>query len=463
MNKNHVQQSQHNAPGWLAFVLVITLTACSGGGSGGNGSTNDEVLNLDMQIPSSLTGGPVSTAVVSPTAITAASSSSDIPCAFQGPQDENDPFRNGYEMTKFMVSAVAAWTCWADTLIEIAGYVPHDGRITATENQTDVVNYDPSDPTHYSVTDDSATQTTARLYYGYGRDVPPLPGEDPQFFLSWNEDDNGDVQGRMIIDATGIDPASRDPQDPIMMRMDFHFTASEKHVDMFLQFDEGNPWAEGFRIELTKDLTAAPFEQVFTARGTINAKRQFLDVPSISELPVLRMYTVSDQAGEGAAVADLQSVALPLELNATTGNYLGDYLFDKLDTYFFDADQTAGQPWDWIHKTVTYAEYRGGRTTPLTGGSWLPVFDPSLDQIVTELGLPGTYFTGNQCANIGDDCTELLNAIFEDGFADQEPNQGMDPGDWRSTAIQNPVYLDSVYPNGSDWSGAFDFSFTPTF
>ncbi|MGD8570059.1 MAG: hypothetical protein PVJ39_18375 [Gammaproteobacteria bacterium] len=461
MSKNNVQRLWQITPGWLAWVLVVFLTACSGGGSGGNGSTNDEVLNLDMQIPQSLTGGPVTTAVISPTAITA-QSSSDVPCAYQGPEDEDDPFRNGYEMTKFMVSAVAAWTCWADTLIEIAGYVPHDGQITATENQTDVDNYEADEPTHYSVTDDSATQTTARLYYGYDRDVPPLPGEDPQFFMSWNQDENGDIQGRLIIDATGIDPVNRDPKDPAMMRMDFHFTASEKHVDMFLQFDEGNPWADGFRIELTKDLTAAPFDQVFTARGIINAKRQFVDVPTISELPVLRMYTVSDKVGEGAAVADLQSVALPLELNADTGNYLGHYLFDKLDTYFFDADQTAAEPWDWIHKTIPYAEYRGSRTTPLTGGTLFPVFDPSLDQIVTELGLPSTYFTGSECANMGDDCTELLNAIFEDGFAGQESNQGMDPNDWRSTAIQNPVYLDSVYPNGSDWNGAFDFSFTPT-
>jgi hypothetical protein len=449
MSKNNVKWLRQYTLASVAFTLVIGLAACSGGGSG-NG--DDEVLNLDMRIPQSLTGGPVTTAVVSPTAITAQSSSSDVPCAYQGPEDEDDPFRNGYEMTKFMVSAVAAWTCWADTLIEITGYVPHDGQITATDNQTDVVNYEADEPTHYSVTDD----------YGYDRDVPPLPGEDPQFFMSWNEDDNGDIQGRLIIDATGIDPANRNPEDPTMMRMDFQFTASEKHVDMFLQFDEGNPWAEGFRIEVTKDLTAAPFEQVFTARGIINAKRQFLDVSSISELPVLRMYTVSDQVGEGAAIADLQSVALPLELNADTGNYLGDYLFDKLDTYFFDADQTAAEPWDWIHKTISYAEYRGGRTTPLTGGTLFPVFDPSLDQIVTELGLSDTYFTGSECANIGDDCTELLNAIYEDGFADQEPNQGMDPNDWRSVAIDNPVYLESVYPNGTDWSGAFDFEFMPT-
>lgn len=464
MNNGNIQQSAQ--PSALIMLLVVTclltVTACSGGGGGdGNGNTSDEVLDLDMQIPHSLTGGPATSVMVSPVAISAQSAGSDLPCAYQGPEDEDDPFRNGYEITKFMVSAVAAWTCWADTLIEIAGYVPHDGQITATENQTDVDNYEPDEPTHYSVTDDSQTQTTARLYYGYDRDVPPLPDEDPQFFLSWNTDVNGDIQGRLIIDATGIDPANRDPEDPAMMRMDFHFTGVEKHVDMFLRFDDGNEWAEGFRIQVTRDLTAAPFEQVFTARGMINAKRQFIDVPAISELPVLRLYTVSDQVGEGAAIADLDDVALPLELNAATGNHLGDYLFDKLDTYFFDADQSADEPWDWIHKTFSYAEYRGGRTTPATGGTLFPVFDPSLDQIVMELGLPGTYFTGNQCADIGDDCTDLLNAVFAGGFAGQEPNQGGDPDDWRSAALQNPVYLESVYPNGIDWSGAFDFIFTP--
>ncbi|MGD8571448.1 MAG: hypothetical protein PVH98_03265 [Gammaproteobacteria bacterium] len=444
----------------VAMIFLVALAACSSGGNS-DGNDNGEVLNLDMQIPDSLTGGPATSVMVSPVAISAVSASSDLPCAYQGPENEDDPFRNGYEMTKFMVSAVAAWTCWADTLIEIAGYVPHDGQITATENQTDVDNYEADEPTHYSVTDDSETQTTVRLYYGYDRDVPPLPGEDPQFFLSWNTDINGDIQGRLIIDATGIDPVNRNPEDPTMMRMDFDFSATDKHVDMFLRFDDGNEWAEGFRIEVSKDLTAAPFEQVFTARGMINAKRQFIDVPSVSEIPVLRMYTVSDQAGEGAAVADLDNVALPLELNAATGNHLGDYLFDKLDTYFFDANQTADEPWDWIHKTFSYAEYRGGRTTPATGGTLFPVFDPSLDQIILELGLPNTYFTGNQCASIGDDCTDLMNAIFAGGFADQEPNQGGNPNDWRSAALQNPDYLETVYPNGSDWQGAFDFVFVP--
>lgn len=444
-----------------SILLAGVLAACSGGGNG-SGSNSGEILDLDMQIPNSLTGGPATSAVVAPATIRAVTSgAADLPCAYQGPDDEDDPFRNGYEMTKFMVSAVAAWTCWADTLIEIAAYVPHDGQITATENQTDVDNYDADEPTHYSVTDDSATQTTARLYYGYDRDVPPLVDADPQFFLSWNKDENGDIQGRLIIDASGIDAANRNPEDPITMRMDFQFSGTEKIVDMFLRFDDGNPWADGFRIEVSKDLTAAPFAQVFTARGMINSKRQFIQVPGISEYPELQMYTVSDASGNGAAIADLRSVALPLVLNAASGNHLGNYLFDKVDGYFFDADQSTSEPWDWIYKTFTAAQYRGGRTTPVTGGTLFPVFDPSLDQIITELNLPNSYFSGNECASIGDDCVQLLNAIFADGFAGQEPNQGFDPQDWRSAALQSPVYLDSVYPNGSDWNGAFDFSFTP--
>ncbi|WP_455208043.1 hypothetical protein [Kaarinaea lacus] len=456
---------RHAMPG-ITLMLVVSLIACSSGGDG-NDSSNSGVLNLDMAIPNSLTGGPAASVfIASPAAVHAAAvgataASTGSACAYQGPDDGDDPFRNGYEMTKFMVSAVAAWTCWADTLVEISGYVPHDGLIYPTDNQTDNENYEADEPTHYSVVDDSDTQTTIRIYYGYPPDVPPLANQNPQFYISWDKNINGDVQGRLIIDGTRIDPEHRDPQDPTMMRMDFNYTATEQLVNMYLKFDNGNEWADGFRIEVNKDLTAASFEQVFTARGLVNMKRQFVAVDGISELPQLRMYTVSDRGGEGAALAEFDDVVLPLELNAMTGNHLGNYLFDKLDTYFFDADQTANEPWDWIYKTFSFAEYRGERTTPPTGGSLFPVFDPSLDLIVQELGLNDTYFTGNECANVGDNCVDLLNAIFADGFADQEPNQGMDPNDWRSAALQKHIYLDTVYPNGMDWNGAFDYEFTP--
>ena len=145
-----------------------------------------------------------------------------------------------------------------------------------------------------------------------------------------------------------------------------------------------------------------------------------------------------------------------LELNQTLGNHLGNYLFDKDDFYFFEDDGD----WDWIDKSISEASYRGSRTTPPAGGTLDP-FDPSLDLIATVLELEADYFTGSKCAELDDDCTDLLNAVFTDGFADQEPNQGADPMDWRSDAIAMPDYLDSVYPNGSNWNGAFDYAFTP--
>ncbi|MCP4433532.1 MAG: hypothetical protein GY806_21350, partial [Gammaproteobacteria bacterium] len=98
---------------------------------------------------------------------------------------------------------------------------------------------------------------------------------------------------------------------------------------------------------------------------------------------------------------------------------------------------------------------------PATGGSWLP-FNPSIDMINTALELPASYFTGGQCENVGDDCNDFLNAVFVDGFSGQEQNQGTDPMDWRSTALDNADYLRSIYPNGIDWDGAFEHTFTPS-
>jgi len=445
----------------LAVSLLVGLAACSSGDDDNDGQNSRKSITLDMQIPNSLTGALTADSSM-PIALQANAQGVGMPCTFAGVDDEDDPFRNGYEMTKFMVSAVATWTCITDTLIDIADSIPHDGSVHAADNQTDNDNYEADEPTHYSVTDDSDTQTTVRLYYGYDRDVPPLPSQDPQFYISWNKAANGNVEGRLVIDGTRIDPEHRDIEDPTLMRLDFSYTDAEKLANMYLRFDEGNEWADGFRIEVRKDLTASALEQVFTARGLMNMKAQFLPVADIDELPVLQMFTVSNRLGDGAAVAEFEDVSLPLDLNADTGNHLGNYLFDKTDKYFFDADQGSNEPWDWIHKSFSFAEYRGGRTTPLTGGTGEDPFDPSLDQIVTFLGLPDTYFTANECNVVGDSCVELLNAVFENDFAGQEPNQGADPADWRSSAIANPDYLGSVFPNGSDWSGAFDFGFTPS-
>ena len=443
---------------WRTLLSIATLGAllamagCADSTDNTTGTDTPKAL-LGLDLPDSLTGGTsallASNAIPRAAGITKAAST-DEPCFYHGVEDD-DVFRNGYRMSKFMVSAVATWTCVTDTIIDLSRVMPHDGLIQEAENDTSAADYEADEPTHYSVSDDSATQTTVRVYYGYDRSTPPTSGDKPGFFISWDETANGNITGRMVVDASNIDPANRDPEDPINMRIDFTYTDTTKLADMFLRFDTGNAWADGLRIEVSKDLTASLLEQVFTARGLMDMKAQFAPVADITELPQLRMYTVSDRLGEGAAVAEFVDMSLPLEIDASTGDHLGNYIFDKTDIYFFDADQRAAEPWDWIDKTITDSQYRGGRNLVAITEA----------DIISFLGLSPSYFSGTECANVGDDCTEMLNAIFADGFAGQEQNQGSNPMDWRSTAITSPAYLDSVYPNGSDWVGAFDPVFTP--
>ncbi len=295
-----------------ALGALLAITGCSN--SSDTTVTDSPTKLLDLGLPDSLTGG-VSTVAVRSNIPRAASISkttaTDEPCFYLGAEDD-DVFRNGYRMTQFMVSAVATWTCLTDTIIDLSKSLPHDGLIQEAENDTNAANYEADEPTHYSVSDDSATQTTVRVYYGYSRDTPPTSGDNPGLFISWDEAANGEITGRLIIDATTIDPANRDPEDPTTMRIDFIDTDTAKVADMFLRFDTGNAWADGLRIEVNKDLTASPLGQVFTARGLMEMKAQFAPVAGITELPQLRMYTVSDRLGEGAAVAEFVDVSLPL-------------------------------------------------------------------------------------------------------------------------------------------------------
>jgi len=438
---DRINQKQTTTILMIALILGSTMLFWACGDSSDTSSSTEQSITLDLGLPNSLTGGTLAGASQQ-SYPDSHRSGTGMPCVYLGSEDD-DPFRNGYEMTKFMVSAVAAWTCIADTLIAVADIVPHDGQIHATDNEKGAFGYDSEDPTHYQISDASETQTTILFYYGYERSSPPQQPDEAQFYLSWIDEDNRTARGRLVIDSEGINAEDRDPDDPVMARMDFDFDVDQKVVDMFLKFDEGNQWAEGLRIKVTRDLTAVLSGQVFTALGLIQMKDQFFPDTGIDDVPSVRMFTVSDLLGEGAALAEFEALALPLELNLT--NHLGNYLFDKNDIYFFERDGD----WDWVHKTIVDAVLKGGRTTS-------DLSDPSLDEIATYLNLDGDYFTGNKCAAVDDNCTELLNAVFEDGFADQEKNQGEDPLDWRSDALAQATFLDSVYPNGSDWEGAFD-------
>ena len=449
------------SPAWkmglVAAFFAILLSGC--GATTATEDTTAPLSRVALSLPDSMTGGKgtgaatpmvgIQTNQAQAQAMTSAQGTSQ-PCAFVG-AGTDDPFANGYHMTRFLVGAIASWTCVADLFINIAVFVPHDGLIKETDNDTQAANYDPKDPTHYSVTDETTAKVSVRLYYGYDRVTPPVPTDIPQFFASWINGAGDDIQGRLVLDVVTIAGIDRQSDDPAAMRLDFTYTESQKLATMYLKFDGGNEWANGLRIEVTEDLGVNPLTQVYLARGLLDMKRQFVATPGVPELPVFQMFTVSDRLGSGAAIADFIDVALPLELNAATGNNLGDYIFSKQDKYFFDEREA----WDWVDKSITTSQYRGNRTTPATGGTFEP-FDPSLDIIITALMLDPAYFTGTACNAIGDDCNDLLNAIFRDGFADQEPNQGADPMDWRTTAVATPVYINSVYPNGVDWTGAFD-------
>jgi hypothetical protein len=453
--------------GVTALLLSSLLVACSDENTGST-TLNSENPNLSLNIPASLTGGLTSqTQLANVTkslihvshSIQVAKVGSGQPCAYTGHDNKDDPFQNGYETSKFMISIMATWTCIADLLIDVSGFVAHNGNIIETENNNNAADFEADEPTHYSVTDESNTQVTVRLYYNYSRSQPPVVSEKAQFYISWNDLENGDIEGRMVIDGMAVGRDNHDNDDPAMMRMDFNYTATHQAADMFLQFDENNAWADGFRITMVKDLAVNPLLKVFEARGMINMKAQFVPANNISEIPGVHLYTVSDALGNGASIAEFQNFSLPMELNANFANHLGNYVFSKKDVYYFEHDMD----WEYINKTVLSAEYRGARTTLTTGGTWLP-FDPSLDLIITGLSLDSDYFTGSKCSVIGDNCSDLLNAVFEfiGGFAGQEENQGADPQDWRTAEINNADYLTTVYPNGFDWTDAFEHNFTPT-
>ncbi len=441
-------------------IATGMLVGC-GGSSGGDSSTADDNLSVRMQIPESLSGGsdnssPRSIANKIAGVALADKGGSGQPCAFIGHEDKDDPFRNGYETSRFLISTMATWTCVADLLIDLADVVEHDGSILETGNHTLAPDYEADEPTHYSVTDNSDSQVTVRMYYGYSRAVPPLPTDMSQFYISWNEASEEVIEGKMIIDINVIDDHNNE-DDLSMMRMDFDFDENQRSADMFLQFDDNNIWADGFRIQIDKNLNANPLNQVFTARGLIAMTGQFFPTSGISETPDIQFFTVSDLLGNGATIEEVQNFSLPLLLNFFLNNHLGDYLFNKRDVYFFEADQD----WEYINKEINASEYRGNRNTPATGGTWIP-FNPSIDMINTALSLPASYFTAGQCENIGDDCNAFLNAVFVNGFSGQEQNQGTDPMDWRSTALDNADFLTSIFPNGRNWDGALDQSFTPS-
>ena len=402
-------------------------------------SANVATPSINMSLPTTLTGTASASASMAPGGVSYAEGGPS--CNFDGNgSGDTDPFRNGHTMSRFLVSMTAQWMCFGDwmmTAVMAMGW-PIDGAIQTIPEDAD----DPDSPTGISITQDSATQTTIRLYWNNETTTPGM-------FISWNTN-GGTTTGRLVLGSVFMNDGGADANAPERMRMDFTIVEDvQQTADMFLSFPTASSAFTGFRTEVVKDLE----DDSVIARAKMDMKAQYgsdagMDA-AISATPVYNVYTIADSAGAGAAIANMSDIGIGLD-GGGVNQHLGYFLFTKTDKFFFNASGTS----EYVNKAISPAVYVDGRTATTF-----------LTNVETALTLPGGYFSGT-CNATTTDCTLLFNTMFDDpNFGGQEQNSGTDPGDARSTtinAVTSTSYLSSVYPTGStSWDGVFDMSFTP--
>jgi len=419
----------------LALELALTMTSCSQDEETTTSSTptsSSEITapSLEMDLPDTLTGGASSSKVLG-----GVWAKGGPNCSFEGGSQSN-PFENGHAMTKFLTGIAQSQLCLADYLSNVAIEmdIAVDGELHAVPGN------DSGSPSHIQVTANSDTQTTVQLYWNNDKTNPSL-------FLSWNV--SGSVtSGRMVLDAAAM--GNSDSGAPDSVRVDFTQTDSAATANVYMAFPDTNSFLTGFRVQLIEDKTlASTAVNRIVVKGRMDMKDQFGAASDstmstyITEIPNLKVYTLSDGDGKGAAVAIMSDMGLSL-------GTLGYYIHTKRDEYFFASDGTS----EWVEKTVTDATYKGGKTADTATDSYVD----------SALGI--TSGTTNACGlGTASSCVTLMQGIYTAGWSGQEQNSGADPGDDRTSlvdAITSDDMLSSVYPSGeSSWDNVFDMSFTP--
>ena len=428
----------------FVFASLLFLAACEDD----DPEPSKTPPTTNMGFPQSLTGNETTPpALTSSVALYVAnntdtrSANGEPHCFFDGTGND-DPFRDGYNMTKFLVSAVAQWQCITDFLI--IGFaalpIPADGTFVE-------ITPDPNDPddnlTGIRITDNSSSQRTIELFVDGNTTTAGV-------YLTWNVG-AGSTEGRLIVTSDVMDDPS-DPEAPDALRMDFATSGTTQTADMIISFPSTNPWAEAFRIDAVKTLA----DSSFVVRGIMSMKDQWDPTYAGSAVPTLKMFGVSDSAGLGAAMAQFADIGTNFDLGG--GLTLGSYDFTVDDRYYFLADGTD----EWIDKSVTSATYAGGSRT-VTGGTV-----PSLSSIESTLGLAGGYFTSPCSAVAGMDCTALFTSIFVNGFGGKDSNTvGPEPTDSRMAALDSGSFLANSCPGGAgsctfDDTDVFEQTFTPS-
>lgn len=424
--------------GLLALFFLAGLLFVAG--CEDDASTDKSAPTTSMEFPQSLTG-----AEVTPPALTRglmnprAVHNGDIHCGFEGVAGD-DPFRDGYNMTKFLVSAVATWQCFADSIIIIVAAIPFPTDGTFVEFDPDPS--DPDGPTGIRVTDNSSNQRTIELFFNGNTTTAGV-------YLSWSFGTN--FEGKLILSSAVMnDPSDPgfDADEPNNLRMDFANNGTTQTADMIISFPGTNLWAEAFRIDAVKTLS----DSSFVVRGIMSMKGQWDPTYAGLAVPTLKMFGVSDSAGLGAAMSQFVDLGTNFDLGG--GETLGSYDFTMDDRYYFLANGTS----EWINKSLTSATYVGGRTAS----------GPTLANVDSVLGLGGTYFTAPCDATAPSDCTDLFTAIFVNGFGGKDSNSaGPEPTGSRKTALDAGAFLATSCPADAasctfDDTDVFDQSFTPT-
>lgn len=295
----------------LSLALIFALGACGSeeddnytDDSGTTEPVGDASISnpptLAMVLPSSLTSG--ATTPAGPNALMVNAAEGDEPtCDFGG---ENDPFDNGYAMTKFMVSLSQSQSCIADWMIKAitgdAAQFAGQGKIEIGDD-----NAQPDDPTHIQL-EKSADGNTVQLWLFFGATA------EPGFYLTWTNTSATDSSGQIIW---GFTDNSDDDGGPDAIRTDFTRTEDEDTNVTYMRFGAANDMKmDGFRVDVVRSGKDTAAE--YTAAGRLGMGGQWDDTrlpPALTyETPVITMNTVTDADGLGGAKMNMEHSILPL-------------------------------------------------------------------------------------------------------------------------------------------------------
>ncbi|MDH5750994.1 MAG: hypothetical protein OEZ59_01075 [Deltaproteobacteria bacterium] len=396
--------------GGLLFFLLILLGSLVVAGCEGEATKKEETEPtyaplLNMSLPDSLTGGTGDTTPTS-SRYTPMAAGGD-PCGFNG-QHEQNWHENGYKMTRFLVAAIASWSCTADRVMQFTDIIVKMGW--PTDGVSYPVEIDPSEPNPVralSIFENDLTEPVRReVKLFWGEITPGVPNTtDAGMFFAWDTAADGTVNGRVVVDAAALHGSVAAGQ-PTFMRMDFSITNDQNTGEMFLAFEAQNEFTNAFRIKVVKNL--GNIYPKYEVQGNIDVKAQFDPNYLFGELPSLKMYAVANSLGKGAAIARVANLGFSLngfdEANivpfepgfGTSSDNLGSFLFTKDDEYYF-AGNSQGTS-SYTNKAITTAHHKGDWSFDNLGAyrnDGLHLVDANGEPLLDDLGNPIVDEFGN--------------------------------------------------------------------